>query len=159
MQFEEFSAYFNSGSDVRNFILKYDFEKLAHTWEDIPPTLSEKFILEQLGKLRSPLDNEAVLRAAEELKSNRYLLSCYNFLCYYWWEHPDCQTYGHFLPEYGMNPAGRENEGIFYNFVRSIMEGTEGIVSSEETFELTRACLGARDDADMNLQEDDLKEE
>ncbi len=114
MQFEDFSAYFNSGSDVRNFILKYDFEKLAHTWEDIPPTLSEKFILEQLDKLRSPLDNEAVLRAAEELKSNRYLLSCYNFLCYYWWEHPDCQTYGHFLPEYGMNPAGRENEGIFY---------------------------------------------
>jgi hypothetical protein len=45
-----------------------------------------------------------------------------------------------------------ENRGIFYDFVRSIIDGTEGIVSSEETFELTRACLAARDDADMNLQ-------
>ena len=52
-----------------------------------------------------------------------------------------------------------ENVGIFRDFVRSIIDGTPGIVSSEETFELTRACLIARDDADMNLQEEDLKEE
>ena len=46
-----------------------------------------------------------------------------------------------------------ENEGIFRCFVRSIIDGTPGIVSSEETFELTRACLAARDAADANLLE------
>ena len=59
-----------------------------------------------------------------------------------------------------INAAGvREIElapdrGIFYDFVRGILDGTPGIVSSEETFELTRACLAARDDADMNLRQE-----
>ena len=44
-----------------------------------------------------------------------------------------------------------ENRGIFYDFVRAILDDKPGIVSSEETFELTRACLAARDNADMNL--------
>lgn len=47
----------------------------------------------------------------------------------------------------------RENRGIFYDFVRAIEENTPGIVSAEETFELTRGCLSAREDADMNLEE------
>ena len=46
-----------------------------------------------------------------------------------------------------------ENRGIFYDFVQAILTGTPGIVSSEETFELTRACLAARDNADMNFDE------
>ena len=46
-----------------------------------------------------------------------------------------------------------ENEGIFRCFVRSIIDGTPGIVSSEETFELTRVCLAARDAADANRAE------
>ena len=50
-----------------------------------------------------------------------------------------------------------EDRGIFYDFVRAILDGTPGIVSAEDTFELTRACLAARDDADMNM-EDDLEE-
>lgn len=49
-----------------------------------------------------------------------------------------------------------ENRGIFYDFVRAIIDGTPGIVSSHETIELTRGCLAARDDADMNLEEDEL---
>ena len=44
-----------------------------------------------------------------------------------------------------------ENRGIFYDFVRAVLDDKPGIVSSEETFELTRACLAARDNADMNL--------
>ena len=46
-----------------------------------------------------------------------------------------------------------EDRGIFYDFVRAILDGTPGIVSSEETFELTRACLCARDNADLNLKD------
>ena len=46
-----------------------------------------------------------------------------------------------------------ENRGIFYDFVRGILDGKPGIVSSEETFELTRACLAARDNADLNLKD------
>ncbi len=38
--------------------------------------------------------------------------------------------------------------GIFYDFVRSLVGGEAPLVDSEATFELTRACLAARADAD-----------
>ena len=40
--------------------------------------------------------------------------------------------------------------GIFYDFARHILYGEPCIVDAEETFELTRACLAARDFADQN---------
>ena len=40
--------------------------------------------------------------------------------------------------------------GIFYDFARHILYGEPCIVDAEETFELTRACLAARDFADRN---------
>ena len=40
--------------------------------------------------------------------------------------------------------------GIFYDFVRHILYGEPCVVDAEETFELTRACLAARDFADKN---------
>ena len=38
--------------------------------------------------------------------------------------------------------------GIFRRFVEGILDGTPGPATAEETFELTRACLAAREDAD-----------
>ena len=40
--------------------------------------------------------------------------------------------------------------GIFYDFARHILYGEPCVVDAEETFELTRACLAARDFADRN---------
>ena len=40
--------------------------------------------------------------------------------------------------------------GIFYDFVRNILYGEPCVVDAESTFELTRACLAARDYADIN---------
>ena len=40
--------------------------------------------------------------------------------------------------------------GIFSRFVRGILDGTPGPATAEETFELTRACIAARDDADKH---------
>ena len=40
--------------------------------------------------------------------------------------------------------------GIFYDFARHILYGEPCVVDAEETFELTRACLAARDFADQN---------
>ena len=37
-----------------------------------------------------------------------------------------------------------------YDFVRHILYGEPCVVDAEETFELTRACLAARDFADQN---------
>ena len=40
--------------------------------------------------------------------------------------------------------------GIFYDFARHILYGEPCVVDAEETFELTRACLEARDFADQH---------
>lgn len=40
--------------------------------------------------------------------------------------------------------------GIFYDFMRHILYGEPCVVDAESTFELTRACLAARDYADLN---------
>ena len=39
--------------------------------------------------------------------------------------------------------------GIFYDFALHLLDGEEALVNAEQTFELTRACLAARDLADQ----------
>ena len=41
-----------------------------------------------------------------------------------------------------------EQRGIFYDFALHLLDGEEALVNAEQTFELTRACLVARDKAD-----------
>ena len=38
--------------------------------------------------------------------------------------------------------------GIFYDFALHLLDGEEALVDAAQTFELTRACLEARDKAD-----------
>ena len=38
--------------------------------------------------------------------------------------------------------------GIFYDFALHLLDGEEALVDAAQTFELTRACLVARDTAD-----------
>ena len=39
--------------------------------------------------------------------------------------------------------------GIFYDFALHLLDGEEALVNADQTFELTRACLAARDLADQ----------
>lgn len=117
MQFEEFVSCFNAAPEIRNFILKYNFGQVADTLDTVPQTLQKEFILEQTGKLKRPLDCDFLLTAAEEIKSNRYFLALYNYLCYYWWYSSNMVLYGHKLPGFEHAAVSAERAGAYYLLV------------------------------------------
>ena len=114
MLLEDFAGYFKLTAETEAFILKHNFASVYGTLENIPASLQQDFILQQTGKLRRAANNTLILQAAEELKSNRYLLSLYNYLTYYWWHNPDAVIYGHKLPEFEYAQVTAERAGLYY---------------------------------------------
>ena len=117
MLLEDFANYFRITPEIRSFILKYKFEELSGSLENVPLSLEKEFILEQTGKLRGSVDTELLMTAAEEIKQNKYFLALYNYLCYYWWQEPDAVIYGHQLPEFGQADITPERAGVYYLLV------------------------------------------
>ena len=73
MDLAEFSNYFSLDKDTQDFIVKYGFNEVAGRLEDIPESLSDKYILNALSKLRQQPDVAQILAAAAELRENRFL--------------------------------------------------------------------------------------
>ncbi|MBO5722972.1 MAG: hypothetical protein J6S19_07650, partial [Lentisphaeria bacterium] len=117
MNIDEFAGFYNISPQEREFIVKYGFEKTANSLTVVPETLQDEYILAQLGKLRRPVDAHLILAAAAELKSDKYLLSLYNYLIYYWWHDPDAVIYGHKLPEFESAQVTAERAGLYYLLV------------------------------------------
>ena len=113
MNITEFADFFALTAEERQFIIRFDFENIAGELTKIPETLHDDFILRQLGKLRRPENANLILQGACELKSDPYLLAGYNYLCYYWWKHPQALLYGHKLPDFENSRQGSENAGIY----------------------------------------------
>lgn len=114
MQLEDFAEYFSLTAGIKDFISQYGFTAMADSLETVPDSLDEKFILQQLNLLHDPPPAEPLLKAAQEIRSSKYLLSCYNYLDYYWFRAPKMVMYGTELPGYGMNPLHTEQEGLYY---------------------------------------------
>ncbi|MBE6379731.1 MAG: hypothetical protein E7047_02240 [Lentisphaerae bacterium] len=114
MQLAKFAQYYDLTEEAREFVVKFDFNQVAATLENIPESLQEDFIRQQLAKLRKPLDEQQILQCARELKSNRLLLAGYNFLCYYWWQHPAALLYNYKLPLFENTPDGADHAGVYY---------------------------------------------
>jgi len=114
MQLEDFARYFSLSDDVKDFILQHGYGQISDHLSCVPDSLSDEFILQQLQKLRTPIEPAALLEAAAELRSDPYLLSCFNLLDHYWFHTASPLMYGSKLPEYNMNPNGKAHAGIYY---------------------------------------------
>ena len=112
MDLAEFSNYFSLDKDTQDFIVKYGFNEVADRLEDIPESLSDKYILNALSKLRQQPNAAQILAAAAELRENRFLRANYNYLCHYWFERSNMVMYGHKLPQFE-SAAENEHAGIY----------------------------------------------
>ncbi len=117
MKLSDFSEFFALKPESITFIEKHGFDQVAERLEDIPESLLDENILNELGKLRRAENTDLILRAASELRENKFLLAVYNFLCYYWLERKDIDMSGSLLPHFEENAAGEENSGVYYLLV------------------------------------------
>ena len=113
MNIEEFAQYFSLDNETQEFIVKYGFNEIADRLEVVPESLSDEYIINALSKLRKKEDAAQILAAAAELRSNRFLLANYNFVCHYWLECSDVLMSGYKLPLFDNAAEGAEHAGLY----------------------------------------------